>query len=431
MIAARLGRKGQGMCLAALLAVCAPLQAADTVSLMFESVSVADLARVTYGELSREPYVLTHEALQVQEAVSLNLRGLDRKKAVDQVGNILMTSGFEIRRHAGVVWIDKAKPAEDEIIVYRPVHRSSRYLADVVQSVTGARSLSARAVRNQDGQQHSNAVQSAPVARNVSMQNQPRQQESLSSAAGMIDRAEVDQVAFTVSSKEAGKVRKLLAELDTQASEIVLKAAVYEVGTDRKEGGAVKLAASLLGGKFGFNVSGNVLDGVSVKLAFGGIDAVLSALDADSRFKSISRPRVRVRNGAQARFAVGSDVPVLGNAQVDRNGNPVQSVDYRQSGIILTATPEIRAEVIELNLSQELSSFVATNTGVNNSPTLIKRAVNTRLSLQPGEVVVLAGLEDDRREEQDDRLPFLGWLIGNQRQDKQSEILVLIEAQRI
>ena len=430
MIAERLGRKGQGMCLAALLAVCAPLQAADTVSLMFDSVSVADLARVTYGELSREPYVLTHEALQVQEAVSLNLRGLDRKKAVDQVGNILTASGFDIHRRAGVVWIDKAKPAEEEIIVYRPVHRSSRYLADVVQSVTGARSLSARAVRNQEGGQ---TVQAQPAAagRGMQTQLQQRSQESLSSAAGMIDRAEVDQVAFAVSSKEVDKVRKLLAELDTQASEIVLKAAVYEVGTDRKEGGAVKLAASLLGGKFGIDFKGNVLDGVSVKLSVGGIDAVLSALDADSRFKSISRPRVRVRNGAQARFAVGSDVPVLGNAQVDRNGNPVQSVDYRQAGIILTATPEIRAEVIELNLSQELSSFVVTNTGVNNSPTLIKRAVNTRLSLQPGEVVVLAGLEDDRREEQDDRLPFLGWLIGKQRQDKQSEILVLIEAQRI
>lgn len=431
MIRVRIGRKGQGMCLAALLAICAPLQAADTVSLSFDSVSVSDLARVTYGELAREPYVLTHEALQIQETVSLRMFGIERKKAVDQVGNILEASGFEIRRRGGVVWIERKKSAGEEVIVYRPVHRSSRYLADVVQSVTGARSLSARAVRNQEGaQQYGHVVQPAQPSQNTTVQQQ-RYQEPLSSAAGMIDRAEVDQVAFMVSSKEAEKVRKLLVELDTPASEIVLKAAVYEVGTDRKEGGAVKLAASLLGGRFGIDIKGNVLDGVSVKLSVGGIDAVLSALDADSRFKSISRPRVRVRNGAQARFAVGSDVPVLGNAQIDRNGNPVQSVDYRQSGIILTATPEIRAEVIELNLSQELSSFVATNNGVNNSPTLIKRAVNTRLSLQPGEVVVLAGLEDDRREEREDRLPFLGWLIGNQQQDRQSEILVLIEAQRI
>lgn len=432
MIRLRIGRKVRGMCFAALLAACLPVRAADTVSLMFDSVSVADLARVTYGELARDPYVLTHEALQVQEAVSLRMFGIERDKAIAQVGNILEASGFEVRRRAGVVWIDRKKPVEEEVIVYRPVHRSSRYLSDVVQSVTGARSLSARTVRNQEAVQPvQQSIHPQPVVVGNNSQVMSRPPESMSSAAGMIDRAEVDQVAFSVSSKEAGKVRKLLSDLDTPASEIVLKAAVYEVGTDRKEGGAVKLAASLLGGRFGVDITGNVLDGVSVKLSVGGIDAVLSALDADSRFKSISRPRVRVRNGAQARFSVGSDVPVLGNAQIDRNGNPVQSVDYRQSGIILTATPEIRAEVIELNLSQELSSFVATNTGVNNSPTLIKRAVNTRLSLQPGEVVVLAGLEDDRHEERDDRLPFLGWLIGNQHQNRQSEILVLIEAQRI
>jgi type II secretory pathway component GspD/PulD (secretin) len=140
---------------------------------------------------------------------------------------------------------------------------------------------------------------------------------------------------------------------------------------------------------------------------------------------------VRVRNGAQARFAVGSEVPVLGAAQLDKNGNPVQSVDYRQSGVILLATPEIRVGVIELNLSQELSNFVATSTGVNNSPTLIKRAVSTRLSISPGEVVILAGLQDDKQDEQHERLPFFGWLLGTSRQSRQSEILVLIEAQRI
>ena len=412
--------------------------AVDRVSVMFDSVSVADLARVTFGELSSEPYVLTHEALQVHETVSINLRGIDRKKVVEQISNLLQASGFQISRRAGVVWIDRTKPKEeeeDDIIVYRPVHRSSKYLADVVQSVTGAKSLLARSIRNTVSNIQN--VPGQPQQINQSGLNQPvagqqiQPQESMTSAAGMIDRSEVDQVAFAVPVKKVAQVRKLLADLDTPASEIVLKAAVYEVGTDRKEGGAVKLAASLLGSRIGLDIAGNVLNGVSVKLAFGGIDAVLSALDADSRFKSISRPRARVRDGAQARFAVGSDVPVLGSTQIDRNGNPVQSVDYRPSGIILTVTPEIRAEVIELNLAQELSNFVATNNGVNNSPTLIKRAVNTKLSLQPGEVVVLAGLEDDRHEEQENRVPFLGWLIGDQRQEKQSEILVLIEAHRL
>lgn len=111
--------------------------------------------------------------------------------------------------------------------------------------------------------------------------------------------------------------------------------------------------------------------------------------------------------------------------------NPVQSVDYKQSGVILTATPEIRVDVIELQLQQELSNFVVTKTGVNGSPTLIKRAVNTKLGLLPGEVVVLAGLQDDQEDASQNRMPFFGWLLGEERQEKRSEILVFIEAVRI
>lgn len=97
----------------------------------------------------------------------------------------------------------------------------------------------------------------------------------------------------------------------------------------------------------------------------------------------------------------------------------------------LTAKPEIREEVIELELSQELSSFVQTNTGVNNSPTLIKRSVNTRLTLVPGEVVILAGLQDTKEDGQQNRVPFFSWLLGDQSQQQQSEILVFIEAHKI
>lgn len=170
---------------------------------------------------------------------------------------------------------------------------------------------------------------------------------------------------------------------------------------------------------------------VSIKLKLGGIEGVLQALDRDARFKSLSRPQLRVRNGAQARFSVGQDVPILGAQQIDRNGNPIQSIEYKPSGIIMTARPEIREEVIELDLSQELSNFVATNTGVNNSPTLIKRSVNTKLGLQPGELVILAGLQDDRQDGQSTRLPWLGWLVGDQRKNEQSEILVIIEAVKL
>lgn len=402
----------------------------DRVSLVLVDVRLSELVRVAYGELAREPFMLGHEVLEARERYTIDLRSVPKANAVAAVANLVKSSGFEVARRGGVVWIGKPVEAEDEIIVYRPRHRSSRYLADVVQSVTGARSVLARSIKSAEPVQVSPVKDMQPGA--------ALRQSSPTSVEGQIDRSEVDQIAFTVASKDAGKVRRLLHDLDTASGEVVLKAAVYEVGFDKREGSAVQVVASMLSGKLLASASGgisglvpNLLGGVSLKIVSGGLEAVLSALDADVRFKSVSRPQVRVRNGAQARFSVGQDVPVLGTAQMDKNGNPVQSVDYRQSGVILTATPEIRDDVIELAIHQELSNFVVTRTGVNDSPTLNKRSVNTKLGMVPGEVVMLAGLQDDSEDGSDNRIPWFGWIIGKDRREKRSEILVFLEVIRI
>ena len=156
---------------------------------------------------------------------------------------------------------------------------------------------------------------------------------------------------------------------------------------------------------------------------------MLAVLDQDSRFKVVSRPQLRVRTGAQAKFSVGQQVPVLGAISYDKNGNSLQSVDYRQSGTIFTVRPDIRDEVVDLDISQELSSFVTTTTGVNNSPTLLQRTASSQLSIKPGEVVVFAGLEESRDEKAGSN--FFGFSLGSRENNSSSEVLLFIEAQAI
>lgn len=392
------------------------------VSIVLSDVRLVDLVRVAYGEIVHQPYLIDHALADSRNLFSVDLRQVDRSVAMSAVRDLVQEAGFEVEQRGDVVWIGKVKSSEQQVIVYRPRFRSARYLADVVQGVTGARSFLSRSVQNPNSQVGQSAV-------GGSEQNSLKQ-PSPTSVEGQIDRSEVDQIAFNVELKDVAKINKLLADLDTPAGEVVLKAAVYEVGFDKSEGSALQLAVHLAGLSAAF--SGNVLSGgASVKFSQSGIEAVLQALDSDTRFKSISRPQLRVNNGSQARFSVGQDVPVLGQVQTDKAGNPLQSIDYKQSGVILTATPEIRQDVIELALHQELSNFVVTKTGVNGSPTLIKRAVDTKLAMKPGEVVVLAGLQDEQADETQDRLPFVGWLLGRQRQERRSEVLIFLEVVRI
>lgn len=394
---------------------------AAPVSIDLHNAPLLDVARVVYGHLSPQNYVVTSAALKKTDSVTIRIADVEPAQAVRHFESILSGVGLVATRRAGVVFIDVQGEEGEEILVYKPLYRSARYLGDVVRSLTKAQSLMQREVP---------ATQSAVPQQSPGIQQQ-QATPAPGSAADRIDRGEADQLAFKVPASELSKVKKLLADLDTPTGEVLLKAAVYEVGATREEGSALKLVGNILSGKVEANI-GSVLNGSgSISLKIGGIDAVLAALDQDSRFKTVSRPQVRVKNGAQARFTVGSDVPVLGQAQLDRNGNQVQAVEYKSSGVIFTATPYVREGVIEVDVNQELSSFIQTTTGVNTTPTLTKRSLQSRLQLQPGEVIVFGGLNSDDSSADENRIPFVNWLVGKSKRSRTTEILLFIEAQRI
>lgn len=381
-----------------------------------DAVRFSDLARVVYGDILKQSYVLDRELVDAPDTVSVNWIKLTKSQVDGLMLDLSKNRGFAISERHGALFIQKQTvSSDDEILIYRPLFRSSRYLSDIVSSVTNARLMTRRAVSNSLNQ--------------GDLQSTGQDTSSPTSANALLDRATADQIVLNVAREDMAKVKKLLADLDTPTGEIVLKAAVYEVGTTQAEGGAVQVVANLLKGRFNASVGSTLAGGNTLSFVGGGLDVVLAALDQDSRFKTISRPMVRVRSGAQARFSVGQDVPVLGQATLDKNGNPVQSVDYRQSGVILTVTPDIHESIIDLDISQELSSFVATTTGVNNSPTLLKRTVNSKLSIRSGEVVIFAGLNEKKTDQTESR--FFGFNIGKQSSQGDTEILVFVEAQRI
>nr|WP_265332040.1 hypothetical protein [Citrobacter koseri] len=58
-------------------------------------------------------------------------------------------------------------------------------------------------------------------------------------------------------------------------------------------------------------------------------------------------------------------------------------------------------------IKQQLSSFAKTDTGVNNSPTLIKREVNTEVSAADGDIILLGGLAESKVTNADTGFSFL------------------------
>ena len=66
------------------------------------------------------------------------------------------------------------------------------------------------------------------------------------------------------------------------------------------------------------------------------------------------------------------------------------------AAMLITSCGPPPPAVVDLTVGQQLSNFVTTQTGVNNSPTLTKREVRTSLSVADGDIVIIGGLAENR-----------------------------------
>ncbi len=81
-----------------------------------------------------------------------------------------------------------------------------------------------------------------------------------------------------------------------------------------------------------------------------------------TRFNVVSSPTLRVKSDSTGNFSVGADVPVISDF-TERNGKIIQSVQYRQSGVIFNIEPVVKINAIDLKINQQLSNFIKTDKG--------------------------------------------------------------------
>jgi type II secretory pathway component GspD/PulD (secretin) len=218
--------------------------------------------------------------------------------------------------------------------------------------------------------------------------------------------------------------RALVVELDKPRALGRLRAAVLEVRTAERSGSALEVLASLLGGRFSFSSSVGPQLPQSVGVALGGVSAVLSAVKGDSRVELLAEPMLAALPGTQATVNAGAQVPTIGSVSYGENGQPIRSIEYRDSGVSLQLLPVVRGDLVELSLRQERSSFAKTDTGVDETPTLNKSTASAVLRLKPGEAIAFAGLDEQSASRS--KSGIFGGLLGARSRESSSGQLVLV-----
>lgn len=406
-----------------LLAAVANAKAPDEQAARFDfrSLGVAQVVQLIYAEALESSYVIDPEVLKDERVVSFRYNG--GKPGVNAfIGSFFDSLGLAVSRRGGVDFITRkvppapAAPPDEDVFVYKPRYRDGGYLVELLGPLFKGSFTAKRGIRAAPGDNGGQRV--APTG----------------SAAAMIDRKS-DTLVFSGAASEVAKLRKLLAQVDASAGDVLVRGVLYEVQTGKKDGSAFGLAMNILGGRLGLSSGSTAAAPGEMLLSFRNktIDAVLSALASDSRFKAVSKPMLRVASGGSGRFTVGQDVPVLGAVSYPGNGQPpVQSVSYQSSGVIYEVQPVIHETSIEVSVMQQVSNFVSTSTGVSGSPTLIKRELKADLGLADGEIVVMGGLSDTKESNASEGPSFFPSFLRSRSSDSSGvEILLILQVSKL
>ena len=165
--------------------------------------------------------------------------------------------------------------------------------------------------------------------------------------------------------------------------------------------------------------------------------AAIQASATDNNVQILSSPHVLASDNQKATIDIGSEVPVVTSQTLKDDATSTvtttdQSVQYRNTGIILSVTPHINEKgLVRMEVSQEVSELSDKFIEGIPSPIFSKRKAETTLSVKDGQTIVIGGLIRQSRADTYtgvpglSRIPILKNLMGTESKGWQNTELML------
>lgn len=261
-------------------------------------------------------------------------------------------------------------------------------------------------------------------------------------APGMI-QADAATNSIIISAPDAvyNNLRAVVDKLDERRAQVYVEALIAEITADRAAefgiqwqslSGVEKSGTQAFGGT-NFGAPGQNVLGVAVNPATAarglnigvikgtvtipGVGEILNlgllvrALETDSNANILSTPTLLTLDNEEARIIIGQNVPFITGQYALSGGattpTPFQTVERRDVGLTLRVKPQIsEGGTVRLQLYQEVSSVEDTfnPAGVITN----KRAVESTVLVDDGQIVVIGGLIQDSVRDGVEKVPLLG-----------------------
>jgi len=165
----------------------------------------------------------------------------------------------------------------------------------------------------------------------------------------------------------------------------------------------------------------------------------INALQARTNVKMLSAPHIMAADNREAHILVGDSIPILTSTATSTGitgtlGAAINSVQYRDTGNILTILPQVNSKgLVNMQIRQEVSDVDQNTFGATNSPSFTTREAETTAVVQDGETVLIGGIITDAIRHSRSGvpylmdIPFLGWAFRvNRDTTDRTELIILI-----
>jgi general secretion pathway protein D len=256
-------------------------------------------------------------------------------------------------------------------------------------------------------------------------------------------------IVVYATASEYAIIDDALHKLDTQPLQVMIEAAITEVTLTNQLQYGVQWSFGQGTGTVDLNQGQGAITsaatgatgapGLAYLLTYGTtINATLQALAGVTKIEVLSAPRLVVLNNHTAALEVGQQVPIsTGSAVSTQSASApiVNSVDYRDTGVILKVTPRVNdGGLVLLDISQEVSDVAATSSSTIDSPTINERKIASSIAVHDGQTVALGGLITTKNTDTTAgipvlrHIPVLGPLIfdSKDKENDRTELIVLL-----
>ena len=325
-----------------------------------------------------------------------------------------------------------AQPGNVNVVYLR--NAEAVKLAEVLKSVLsgsdGGASVAARA-----------APQAAPGAGGAAAANQPGGAPTASgpssvtfSGGGATIAADATTNSLIITAPEAiyRNLRTVIDRLDTRRAQVYIESLIVEITSENAAEFGIQWQSLTKGGSrntviggtnFGGAGAGNIVSaatnpasalaggGLNVGVIAGGtpitiagqqifnIGLLVRALETQSKVNILATPNLLTLDNEEARIIIGQNVPFITGQYAQTGGgagaSPFQTIERKDVGTTLRVKPQVsESGTVKLQIFQESSSLgsVTRPEGIITN----RRAIESSVLVDDGQIVVLGGLIEDR-----------------------------------